>query len=183
MGEVRPVPVRASDDDRSSALEVLRLHCSAGTLTLDEFSDRCVQVLRAGTREALEELSADLPALRAAGHQDLGVKRVIALFGSNRRRAKWRVGRRATALAIAGTSWLDLRQAQVSAEELTIRGLALFGSVKVIVPPHVGVELTGMSLFGAKTDHSGTRDLLPAPVVRVRVLPVFGSVRVLTTEP
>lgn len=79
---------------------------------------------------------------------------------------------------------MDLRQAQLTGGELTIRALAILGTVKVIVPDGIAVELTGMSIFGATTDRSHVEPhLVGAPVIRVKAWPIFGSVRILNQAP
>ena len=155
-------------------------------LTLDEFSERVGVALLAATRDELDRLTADLPALvsRDAGRIDHSVRRVVAIVGSNRRKARWRVGRRATAFALLGASWVDLRNARLEEGEVTIRAIALFGTVKVIVPKGVAADLTGVPIVGAKTDGTAAGDEVEgAPVVRVKGFPIFGSVRVMNRPP
>lgn len=182
------LPARVSDSDRDAVLDVLRAHCSAGALTLDEFSDRAGLALRARARDELDQLTVDLPELpaRDARRPDVSTRRVFAICGTNRRRARWMLGRRLSAVAVAGASWIDLRHARFGhgGEEVTIRAFAFFGTVKVIVPKGIDVELTGISLFGAKTDWTDAGRAVPgAPVIKIKGLPIFGSVRVMSSTP
>ena len=191
MSDIQPVrgepAKRVADPDREAVLDLLKEHCSAGALTLDEFSDRAGSAMEARTRDDLDRLVQDLPELPARNptRTDSSTRRVVAIFGSNRRRARWTVSRRLSAIAVAGTSWIDLRNARlVQDREVTIRAFALFGSVKVFVPKGIGVELTGVSLFGAKTDRATAgQEVSGGPIVRVKGLPIFGSVRVMTAPP
>ena len=180
-------PARASDPDRDAVLDVLRAHCSAGALTLDEFSDRAGLALQAQTRHELDQLTVDLPALpaRDEGRPDVSTRRVVAVFGTNRRRARWTLGRRLAGVAVGGASWIDLRHARLEhGGDVTIRAFAFFGTVKVIVPKGIDVELTGVSLFGAKTDWTDAGRAVPgSPVVKIKGLPIFGSVRVMSRPP
>src|SRR5437660_1157446 len=59
--EPRPPALRASDDDRSQIVDVLRAACADGRITLDEFSDRVGQAYAARTVEELKPVTADLP--------------------------------------------------------------------------------------------------------------------------
>jgi len=155
-------------------------------LTLDEFSERVGTALAAQTRGELERVTADLPALarRDRDRADESVRRVVAIVGSNRRKARWRVGRRASAVAVLGASWVDLRHARLEEGEVTVRAFTFFGTVKVIVPEGVGTDVTGLPVFGVKTDAtSAGDDLEGAPVVRVKGFPLFGSVRVMNRPP
>src|SRR3954470_23007903 len=59
--------VRASDAERAAALDLLRAHCEAGRLTLDEFGERSATALAARTRGELDVLLRDLPPIRHPG--------------------------------------------------------------------------------------------------------------------
>ena len=130
---------------------------------------------------------SDLPELPPSKGQrtDASTRRVVAICGSNRRRARWTLGPRLSAVAVAGTSWIDLRHARLEqGGEVTVRAFALLGSVKVFVPKGLGVELTGVSILGAKTDRAGAgRPVAGAPVIRIKGLPILGSVRVMSRPP
>ena len=191
MSDIQPVRgeplTRVADPDREAVLDLLKEHCSSGALTLDEFSERAGSALEARTRGDLDRLVQDLPqpASPNSSRTDASTRRVVAIFGSNRRRARWTLGRRLSGIAVAGTSWIDLRNARLEqGGEVTVRAVALLGSVKVFVPKGIGVELTGVTLFGAKTDRTAAGEEVPgAPVIKVKGLPIFGSVRVMTAPP
>jgi hypothetical protein len=55
-------PIRASDQERESVVDVLRDAFTDGRLTLDEFEDRTSAAYAAKTWTDLRELTADLPA-------------------------------------------------------------------------------------------------------------------------
>jgi hypothetical protein len=55
-------PIRASDQERESVVDVLRDAFTDGRLTLDEFEDRTSAAYAARTWADLRELTADLPA-------------------------------------------------------------------------------------------------------------------------
>lgn len=52
---------RASDAEREAVVEQLRLNCSEGRLSMDEFGDRTTQALAARTGGDLRAVLADLP--------------------------------------------------------------------------------------------------------------------------
>jgi len=54
-------PIRASDKDRDSVVDVLRDAYTDGRLTLDEFEERTSSAYAAKTWAELRELTADLP--------------------------------------------------------------------------------------------------------------------------
>ncbi|MGH9064544.1 MAG: DUF1707 SHOCT-like domain-containing protein [Acidimicrobiales bacterium] len=53
--------LRASDADRERAAEILRQHCTAGRLDLDEYGERVGRVYAARTLPELYSVSSDLP--------------------------------------------------------------------------------------------------------------------------
>ena len=55
-------PIRASDQERESVVDVLRDAFTDGRLTLDEFEERTAAAYGAKTWTELRELSSDLPA-------------------------------------------------------------------------------------------------------------------------
>ncbi|MCA1690976.1 MAG: cell wall-active antibiotics response protein, partial [Actinobacteria bacterium] len=57
--------------------------------------------------------------------------------------ARWAVG-------VFGDSTLDMRGGTAPGDEITVRAVAGFGDVRVMVPPGSRVEVTGMALFGSK---------------------------------
>jgi hypothetical protein len=56
-----PPPLRASDEDRQRVADALRVHTSAGRLTLAEFEQRVADAYAAKTVAELRPLVADLP--------------------------------------------------------------------------------------------------------------------------
>jgi hypothetical protein len=61
-GKVRPVTIRASDNDRQQTVAALERHTGAGRLTLDEFAERARLAHDARTLDELAEVVHDLPA-------------------------------------------------------------------------------------------------------------------------
>ena len=55
-------PIRASDQERESVVDVLRDAYADGRLTIDEFDERTSAAYAAKMRADLRELTADLPA-------------------------------------------------------------------------------------------------------------------------
>jgi hypothetical protein len=71
-------PIRASDQERESVVDVLRDAYADGRLTLDEFEERTSAAYAAKMRADLRELTTDLPAqplLGADPHQSWSAAR------------------------------------------------------------------------------------------------------------
>lgn len=170
--------LRASDADRERVSAGLGEHLAAGRLTLEEFSERVGAAQAARTHGELERLTRDLPGPAHADRSPSPVHRTISVLGSSERKGRWRVPRRTQALALLGSCELDLRGAELAGDEVVIDAWALLGSVEIVVPEGVEVEVTGLALLGSKEERVSGRRLPHAPVIRVRAFAVLGSVEI-----
>jgi len=105
---------------------------------------------------------------------------MVSVFADITRTGRWRAEGTVSPVSVFGDIERDLRQAAVPSGEVTIRAVAPFGDIEVIVPDGVSVELSGFSLFGRKkVDVRRTASSSsPAPVVKVGAVTLFGSVLV-----
>ncbi len=175
MNELSP---RASDADRERAVHVLREHLVAGRLTLEEFSQRVEAALRAGTAEDLATCSEALPAVRPAGGRRRPSRVTAALFAHVIRRGRLRLPRRAVVLSGFADVDLDLRDAEITSDRTSVTVLAFFGNVDVYVPEGIWVDVSGLSVVGHRREWGRHAAQPDAPVVRVRVAGLFGTVDV-----
>jgi hypothetical protein len=172
--------VRASDADRERAIALLRDHAAEGRLTLEEFTERMSSAYLARTNEELEALARDLPS---AGGAVVSRRRptrfLFSLFGSMEREGRIRVRRRVSCLMGFGNIDLDLRQATLEGDVITIVVFGMFGAIDVYVPEGVEVDLHGFALG----DHKRARGHDPpprpgTPLVRVFVVSIFAGIDV-----
>jgi hypothetical protein len=78
-----------------------------------------------------------------------------------------------------GECKIDLREAIIDAPLITIDALAFMGTVEIIVPEGVAVDLGGVAIMGSKTLRmSDAPILLGAPLVRVTGLALMGEIKV-----
>ena len=109
-------------------------------------------------------------------------KGVVSVLGSARRAGSWTLPRDLRVVATLGNAELDLRQATFSEDTTEIEIFALFGAVKVIVPPGIRVECDVDTLAAsAEVEGASGSVVAPpdAPIVRIRGTAVFASVEVL----
>jgi hypothetical protein len=171
--------VLASDAEREHAVNVLREAAVEGRLTLEEFSTRVGSALSARTRTDLVAVTADLPMPipPAMPYYRRPVEWSLALLSSTRRLGPWRVAHQTAAVAIMGHVELDLRTATIDSPVVTVDALALMGSVDVIVPEGVGVDLDGLAIMGTREVRLTNYEHRPGmPVVCVRAYALLGSV-------
>jgi hypothetical protein len=172
--------LRASDADRERTVAALRDHAAEGRLTLEEFTDRMSRAYLARTNDELEQLVRDLPATPApAVSRRRPTRFVLSLFGSSTRDGRIRVRRLVGCLMAFGNIDLDLRQATLEGEVITIIALGAFGAIDVYVPEGVEIDLHGFALGGHKRARGN--DPLPregTPLVRVFTLSLFAGIDV-----
>jgi uncharacterized protein DUF1707 len=170
--------IRASDAERDAAVGLLREHLAEGRLTLAEFTERMTAAYGATTTAELARLARDLP-MPATASRRAPTLFLLSLFGSVEREGRLRIRERVLSLTLFGNTDLDLRQASLEGDVVTIVTVCAFGAADVYVPEGVEVDLHGLALFGHKRARGND---LPAragtPLVRVFALSLFAGVDV-----
>jgi hypothetical protein len=115
---------------------------------------------------------------------------VVSIFSSTSRRGSWLVPAELTVLSVFGEVTLDLTGAILSGMSTELRCNAVFGSIKVIVPDALHVDVNGVGILGeyeTKDKRKGRdkrRTPAPnAPQVRLTGTALLGSVDVLIVVP
>jgi Domain of unknown function (DUF1707)/Cell wall-active antibiotics response 4TMS YvqF len=171
-------PIRASDADRERAIALLREHSVAGRLTLEEFTERMAVAATAQTTAELEDLARDLPHAPVASRR-APTRFLFAMFGSTEREGRIRVGRRVECLSLFGNIDLDMRQATLEGNVVTIVAIGIFGALDVYVPEGVEVDLHGFALGGHKRTNGNDPPPQPGtPLVRVFAVSIFAGIDV-----
>ena len=181
----RPGPrdLRASDADRERVIALLNEAAGDGRLTLGEHSERVEGAYAARTLGELAPLTADL-ALPSAQPIRLDSRRPVAgIFGRERRDGRWVVPERLMVTAVLGEVVLDLRQALLQSHRTTIVATLFGGTVQLIVPDGITVEMTGTAVLSRQSGEPGLRQAnLPGqpemPVIEVRAMSVGGRVKI-----
>jgi uncharacterized protein DUF1707/cell wall-active antibiotic response 4TMS protein YvqF len=171
--------LRASDEEREETVAALREHAVAGRLPLEEFAERVSSAYVARTNAELAELVRDLPSRGAPASRRRPTSFVLSLFGSSEREGRIRVGRRVACVALFGNVDLDLRQATLEHDVVTIVALGMFGAIDIYVPEGVEVDLHGLALFGHKRVQGNDAPPRPGtPLVRVLAISLFAGIDV-----
>ena len=74
---------------------------------------------------------------------------------------------------------LDLRGAELTAQDPVIRAVSIMGGIDIVVPEGIAVEVTGLAVMGGKSVR--IKDVGPqpgAPRLHVRVFALMGGVSV-----
>lgn len=177
-----PASMRAADSDRERVLDLLKERVADGSLTLDEFAARVDVALAARTQRDLDEIVTDLraPATRSTSARPKRMRRwVVSIMGGAQTKGRWRCGSQVHALAIMGGAQIDLRGAEITADEVHITAVAIMGGIEITVPEGVGVTMDGIPIMGGRGMRVKDVPPLPgAPHIYVHAFPIMGGVQV-----
>lgn len=173
-----PLPATlAADADRERTLTLLRDATVEGRLTLDEFAERVERTELARTHADLDTVTADLPAART-GAADLPTRH-RAVCARLERRGRWSLAPRSSVLSLCGTVRLDLGQASLEGPEATLHVRNIFGTVELLVPRGVHVDVDGGGAFGTREiELPDTGPVRDAPRLRIRTSGPGGTLRI-----
>lgn len=125
--------------------------------------------------EAVWERVPDDPADAAFGEVDYA----LAVLGAAVRKGVWKPAEQVRVLAVLGSATLDLRDAEILEGVTEISVLSVMGSVQIVVPSDLQVDVNGLGLMGSFPHRSPGHTRNPqSPLLRIRGLAVMGSVHV-----
>ncbi|HMG28609.1 MAG TPA: DUF1707 domain-containing protein [Jiangellaceae bacterium] len=173
--------IRASDAERELIVQRLSENAASGRLTLAELEERIGLAYDATTRAELTPLIADLPAnppQTATGRRS-PTKWVLSMMGSAEKTGRWRVGERLTTVTVMGGNDIDLRHAEIDADDVTIVAVAVMGGMDIYLPDTVDVRVGGFAFMGGNGERGSTRQPRPgAPRIRVLAYSLMGGIDV-----
>jgi hypothetical protein len=169
------------EPERAAALAALVHATGTGHVSLDEFYQWTDDVLAARTRGELELVTARFEATPVPPGR---VKRHwFVPFGNRIRRGRFVLPERTRATIWMGEIHLDLRGATLVGAEPLIRLHVMMGTLRILVPMWLHVEIDQSSFFGGRTITGfGPPPTVDRPMLRVRVVDLMGNVKV-TTDP
>ena len=124
----------------------------------------------AKTTADLDALLSDLPSERP---KRTPTRFVVSLFGSSERQGRLRLRNRLWCIALFGNIDVDLRQATLEGEVITIVALGFMCAIDVYVPEGVEADIRGFTVFGHK-DANGN-DVPPRPETPLIRMVAFGA--------
>lgn len=171
--------VRASDAEREQVVAELREHAAQGRLTLEEFSQRVDEAYEAKTLAELDAVRRELPAVSAlpATRPRRKARRwLVSIMGGADRKGRWRVPRRMAVVSLMGGCDLDLRQAQIEHDEVTVTIFTVMGGTDVYVPEGVETDVGGFAIMGGNDEHGHDAAPRPGtPLIRLRLFTLMGG--------
>jgi hypothetical protein len=196
----RPAPrdLRASDFDRERVIALLGEAAADGRLTAEEHADRVERAYQARTLGELAGLTTDLVPPSGQPIRLDGRRAVAALMSRDSRDGRWVVPESLPVVAVLGEAELDLREAILQGSRTVIYATIVFGTLHLMVPDGVSVEISGSSVFTRKISRTVRQpaprragaagagpampDVGPA-VIEVRTVGIGGSIRVTSPRP
>jgi len=148
----RPAPrdLRASDFDRDRVIALLAESAADGRLTADEHAERMERAYQARTLGQLAALTVDLVGQDAQPIKLDGRRAVTGIFGRDSRDGRWVVPDSLPVVAIFGEVELDLRDALLQSARIVVYATLLGGTIHVLVPEGISVEMTGTAVLTRK---------------------------------
>lgn len=162
--------LRASDSDRDRVVALLGEALADGRLSHDEYAERMPVALTARTLGELADLTTDLASPEHQPVQFGDGQPVTALFNTADRRGRWVVPGAMTCVAAFGEVVLDMREAILQDRHVVLTVYALFGKVRLIVPPGVEVVMNGTDVLARQRGATAKRvpTSSDVPVIEVR---------------
>jgi predicted membrane protein len=103
----------------------------------------------------------------------------VSIVGGRKFTGRWRPPKEMTLVSVLGGREIDLREAAIDPDGVTINVVGLIGGTHVIVPDGVNVEVSGFSgLGGRRVDSRAEPGPSGARLVRLRVFGVVGGLKV-----
>jgi hypothetical protein len=172
--------VLASDAEREHSVTVLRDAVAEGRLTLEEFGERVEGAHSARTHGELARLTSDLPQQRPAALPDAAVAASYRAICSHLTRGgAWELPARSHWRSIFGTIDIDLREVRLAEADVELAVYNLFGTVTIMVPAGIAVEVDGGGLFASQIVDPPPFPPPPgAPRLRIRLSGPGGTLRV-----
>ncbi len=189
------------DELREQVINLLKDAYSDGRITVESLERRLRKATTAAGKEELLALVADIPSPAGDGQQSGGyglgdensswtinraaaqkTQTLFAVLSGNERRGTWQPARTINAFALMGGITIDLREAEFPRQGIVINAGCIMGSVEVIVPPGINVDLTGIPLLGGMENRAGS-GIPGSPEVMVKGIAVLGGVEVKRKEP
>jgi hypothetical protein len=185
---IHPVPL---EQTRERVIADLCRGFAEELLDAEQLQQRLDGAQRATSLVELDALVADLPApaspnapansARLAHPSQVAEQQtIVAVISGACRRGAWTPPRQLQVIAVVGGAELDFREARMPPGVTELNVFAWMGSVDVVVPPGVRVEMGGMALMGAFEERARVEEIPPAdaPVLRIGGVVLLGNVEV-----
>jgi hypothetical protein len=153
-------------EQRDRVVESLTTGYANGAIEDDELERRLALVHTAKTSRELDALVTDLTTTTSTAL--VPVQRLRIMFGSIERTGPWAVPQQLRTRVVCGNLELDLRDARLATGTTTIEVDVTMGTVEIVVPPGIQVDVEASSFLGAVEER--TDRALATGTTRVRIV-------------
>jgi len=170
---------RAADADRIQAAQLLTDAVAQGRIDLGEYESRLAKAYAADTYDELSRLSADLPGIantRRGACKPAPATVLLAIMSAFQRRGRWNVPGKLTTFALFGGGVVDLRYADFTSPEVSIRAYSIMGGQTILLPPEVNVTIRGVGVMGGFDRTAGGGGSPGAPTITISGFSLWGDV-------
>ncbi len=185
--------------EKEHVVQQLCAHYAQDHLSTGELESRFERVYKSTSRDQLQTVLTGLPVLQrtnvaptplyqvapaphGGGVLPSGEKRYLAFFSEVKKEGAWTPTPLILVRVVFGSIVLDLREAELPLEGITIDADVMFGDCKVLLPPGVGADVDASAVMGSVNDKA-QRALPGAPIIRLRGSTIFGEITVKTMLP
>ncbi|NCN05911.1 MAG: cell wall-active antibiotics response protein [Spirochaetales bacterium] len=172
------------DQEKNKILDELSLAFSRDRISLDDYERVVGLITKAPNFPALQEairdypIGANTPGVSQGSSTTSGTRTSVAIFSGTELKGRFKASRHHRALAVFGGVDIDLRDAVIPSEGMTIETAAVFGGIDIFVPPTVNVVTSGFAIFGGFESHDQEAEMPGAPTIYIKGVAVFGGVEV-----
>ena len=156
---------RADDMEqrRQEAIDALTSAFAGNVIDMEEYERRASLASAARFPEALEEVIADLPAVRPDSAarmrqqpRDLSGAPPLTtgcVMGDRNLTGNWLTSNKVSSFTVMGSTKLDLRDSELPVGPINVEVFTLMGETKIIVPPGLPVRMNAFAFMAESTAH------------------------------
>jgi len=202
MGFIDSFQKMSVDDLRKEVINLLKKAYADGRIIVETLERRLNEAAAAQDKESLMALVADIPAPeeKPSGNRSSSAstgnssdpwrtnRRVprenqsfFSILGSSNRNGRWQPAKSLSCFTILGSIRLDFRDAEFPEDGVKINTGCILGSLDIIVPPGINIDLSGLPLLG-HFDNKAEYGNPEAPTITIRGIAVLGGVEVKQKE-
>lgn len=186
------------DELREQVINLLKEAYADGRINVDSLERRLKDATVAGSKDELLSLVADIPSPAGSGASGTYTEdadrswnindrvprenqNLFSVLGSSDRTGRWQPAREIGCFSLLGSIKLDFREAEFPRSGVSVNAGCILGSVEIVVPPGINVDLSGLPLLGSMDNKSGGGDP-DAPRITVKGVALLGSVEIKRKE-
>ncbi len=177
---------RSLESLRKETMLLLENNFANGVIDLEEYEKRVDIALNTSIKEDLLRISGDLIPLPESGDtekvelcehkkdEDL----MIGVLSEIKRKGRWEPAKNNKVVTFMGGAKLDFTEVDMPYGVTEINFFCLMGSLDIIVPEGVRVELSGLPVMGSVDNRTRIPEISNAPVLKIRGVALMSSVDV-----